>query len=394
MKLSFSCLLCLGAQASVLACGGPAPGGAPLALPSSAEPVTVSPVASPAPSATAPVVAKGPEDNAAVLAPLPGAACVVAGSAVRLPGAGIPLTAGGSIFFTAYAADRMEARLDAARGTVTVSTATYELTGEVATGDVGVAPKGGALVAGYIRVHNARIRALIGDRAELATSLPRGVDPVAPPRVELPCSALSFGRAISDPTFATAIQLRVGASVPFSLTPGGSAVATVKIDRPQSTPIPGHPGLATSPALDNVFETGRKGANVQVAIQGVGTTVEGWIPASAVVRSPQSGALFDVVGALDGASTAKSFVCPTEVPIYVRVDEAITKVGSYKAKARIVTGPTDRDTRAGEVPVALGEAGFGGLGFLGGFGTGPRPRFTTPYVRASAVEGCAKTQAR
>ncbi len=368
---------------------------APLALPSSPEPVAVAPVtsASAAPSSTAPVVAKGPEDNATVLVPLPGAACVVAGSAVRLPGAGIPLAAGGSIFFTAFTAERMEARLDAARGTVTVSTATYEVTGEVATGDVGVAPKGGALVAGYIRVHNARIRALIGDRAELATSLPRGVDPVAPPRVELPCSALDFAQPSADPPLTKAIHLRTGASVPLALTPGGSAVATVKTDRPQSSPIPGYPGLLTSPAPENTFETGRKGSSVLVVIRGADTTVEGWIPVSALLPNPQSGSLYGVGGVLKGGPTAKSFSCPTEVPIYVRVDEAITKVGAYKANARIVTGAADRDTRAGEVPVALGEAGFGGLGFLGGFGTGPRPRFATPYVRASAVEGCAKTDA-
>lgn len=339
------------------------------------------------------MVAKGPEDNATVLVPLPGAACVVAGSAVRLPGAGIPLAAGGSIFFTAYTAERMEARLDAARGTVTVSTATYEVTGEVATGDVGVAPKGGALVAGYIRVHNARIRALIGDRAELATSLPRGVDPVAPPRVELPCSALDFAQPSADPPLTKAIHLRTGASVPLALTPGGSAVATVKTDRPQSSPIPGYPGLLTSPAPENTFETGRKGSSVLVVIRGADTSVEGWIPVSALVPNPQSGSLYGVVGVLKGGPTAKSFSCPTEVPIYVRVDEAITKVGAYKANARIVTGAADRDIRAGEVPVALGEVGFGGLGFLGGFGTGPRPRFATPYVRASAVEGCAKTDA-
>jgi hypothetical protein len=74
--------------------------------------------------------------------------------------------------------------------------------------------------------------------------------------------------------------------------------------------------------------------------------------------------------------------------------KAIFKVGAYKANARIVTGVADRDARAGEVPVALADAGFGGLGFFGGFGTGPRPRFATPYVRASAVEGCAKGETR
>lgn len=385
----------VGAAVTVIACGGPAPVAAPLALPSSPEPVTVGPVtsASAAPASTAPVVAKGPEDDATVLVPRPGAACVVAGASVSVPGAGIPLTAGGSIFFTAYEAERMEARLDAARGTVSVSTASYDLTGEVATSDVPVAPKGGALVAGYIRIHNARIRALAGDHADLAAALPRGVDPVAPPRMDVACSALSFGRTISDPTFATAVRLRAGASIPLALTPAGAAVATVKIDRPQSTPIPGHPGMVTSPAIENVFETGRRGANVLVTIRGADATVEGWIPASALVPKPQSGALFGVLGALNGASTVKSVVCPTAVPIYVRVDDAITKVGAYKAKARIVMGTADRDTRSGEMPVTLGEAGFGGLGFLGGFGTSPRPRFTTPYVRASAVEGCAKGEA-
>ncbi len=393
MNLSIARWVGMGVAASPFACGGPAPVAAPLALPSSPEPVTVAPIAkddAAAPSASASAVAKGPEDSAAVLVPLSGAACAVADSAVRLPGAGIPLAAGGSIFFTAYEAERMEARLDGARGTVSVSTATYDLTGEVVTGDVPVAPKGGALVAGYIRIHNARIRALTGDHADLAAALPRGVDPVAPPRVEVVCSSLSFGRAISDPTFATAVHLRVGASVPLALTPGGATVATVKIDRPQSTPIPGHPGMVTSPALENVFETGRKGANVFVTIRGAEATVEGWIPASALVPKPQSGALFGVLGAISGESAVKSVACPTAVPIYVRVDEAITKVGAYKAKARIVMGTADRDTRAGEVPVALGDSGFGGLGFLGAFGTGPRPRFATPYVRASAVEGCAK----
>ncbi len=379
----------LGAAVSVLACGGPAPVAAPLALPSSPEPVTVT-SASAAPSSSAPVVAKGPEDNAAVLVPLAGAACVVAGSAVRLPGAAISLTAGGSIFFTVYAADRMEARLNAARGTVTVSTATFELTGEVATGDVSVAPKGGALVAGYVRIHSARIRGLTGDRADLAAALPRGVDPVAQPRVEISCAALGFAREASEPPFAKAIHLRAGASVPLALAPGGVAVATVKVDRPRSTPIPGHPGLATSPALENVFEVGRKGANVLVNIRGADATVEGWIPASALVPNPQSGSLFAMLGAFNGASTARSFACPTEVPIYVRVDDAIIKVGVYKPRARIVTASADRAARAAELPVALGEAGFGGLELVAGFATDPRPRYATPYVLASAVESCAR----
>lgn len=366
------------------ACGGAAeaPPRAPTSLPAVAATPPPAKAEAPAPS---PRRASLPEH----LAPLAESACVVEGRSVAF-GDSVELRAGGQVFARVESGERMEARLSGDRGTLTVTTARFEVTGEVTARAVPVVPKRAPLsLDGFVKVYSARVSRVAGDHADLEVALPTVVKPTKPLAVALPCAELEVGRRAA-PDDGKEVGLVRGVSSPLRLTAGGAEVAQVVVAERESKKLRGGLSMLEPMPAYRARELERRGGEVRLRVAEGGVSVEGWVSPS-VVGKPPSGML--MLGSGRGEASARS-TCAHEVPLFVRAGERAFQVGRFLPAAAILHAPAEAGARSSEVAVELSEdppAGALFRGLAGGEVKGP-PR-PVLFVHALDLEGCeAKTR--
>lgn len=363
------------------ACGGAteAPPRAPTSLPAVAA---TPPPAKAEARAPSPRRASLPEH----LAPLAESACVVEGRGVAL-GEAVELRAGGQVFARVESGERMEARLAGDRGTLTVATARFEVTGEVTTRVVPVVPKRAPLsLDGFVKVYSARVSRVAGDHADLEVALPAVVKPTKPVAAALPCAELEVGRR-DAPDDGKEVGLTRGASSPLRLTAGGAEVAQLVVAERDSRKLRGGLSMLEPMPAYRARELERRGAEVRLRVAEGGVSVEGWVSPSVVGK--QAG----ILGILSGSARREPQLrstCAHEVPLFVRAGERTFQVGRFLPAAAILHAPAEGGARSSEVAVALSEdppAGALFRGLAGGAVKGP-PR-PVLFVHARDLEGCA-----
>ncbi len=327
----------------------------------------------------------------------------------------------GVVFASFRGAESAELRIDKEGKTATMSIGTreLELVGDVDPKLSRVSPREDALFGGFVHIEEAGwARVADGQPASamLSVKLPRIIEPVRPLDVVLPCEKLALGarpRRAGARDRARRIMFADGVDAPLRTAPGGEIVAKIHIPKAAKPPPPsksppkkgqkaGSPSpsiLAAIGALSSetmflsVFELAREKNEAHIQIVEETTTVEGWVPVSAIQERPDLGG-GGGFGVGRGHGRAKTVRCARPVPIYLSQGADVVLAGHYKANATIVLAPPTEGDRLDRRAVLLPREVGWGLGFgRGGAlpenvdkGAGAVLSFVTP----DTIDGCAE----
>ncbi len=210
------------------------------------------------------------------------------------------------------------------------------LEGDLALEDLPLRPRQLALHDQWLEVVEAKGRAAIGGSLRLDVELPSGFEPSST-SIDLPCDRLTFAVA-KRPERSHDLMLRRGHTTTLYLRPGTQPIA--KWTAPKYDPdVPSEDVAAT--------ELERAGNYIKVRILGTNDVVA-WVAAAAM--EPVSEDLYGGLLGSEGGGLVRSIECPHRVPIYVRADGQVTRVGTTKPDANFLTGAS----RAGELEIQLG----------------------------------------
>lgn len=292
-----------------------------------------------------------------------------------------------------------ELRASASAMTLTVATDDVIVTGEAKRETLDVRPRKNELVEGWLAVRRATPKAIAGDAMSLQVSLPSIVK-AAEPSITVPCSELSFAIAKDADPSGKVVHLKEGLQAPLRAAPGGPVVARIETPakpKPKPKQRAATPGAAAELAgLDLLLaseqyhrlmaeELARQGKAVQLRIDGGASFVEGWVDATALGPAKTDGLAMSLLAKLGPTKPAgPALRCPHEVAIYLRDGEGATKVGAFRARGAIrQVGPVNPNAKD-EVPVHVGMQRSLIVAPVDGRDDGLQP-----FVRSSALEGCA-----
>jgi hypothetical protein len=345
-------------------------------------------VAAPAPAPPPAPPPRPPREPS--LEPVADATCIVHGTGVRST---LPLYWHGKHF--ASVAGDVDLRATADAATLTVSNDEVVLTGEPRLDALVVYPRTRTVVDGWLVVLAAPLTAVSGASAILSPTLPRRITTPRAPTATVPCADLTFREppaADAKPAAGKPLWLAPGTKTALRVEPKGAPVATIA-GRPAGRPNKGS-GAAIEAQLaadtPDAFELARRDGAVQIRVADSGALAEGWIDAAAVgKRPPASGMAFGILGALGsgGLSDGASVVCPHDTPLWVRDEGRAVQVGHVRANATIRVRVLAEDGGPEDVPVTLNESSFFAYG-----GLGVKDASLDPFVRRSALIGCARTK--
>lgn len=324
-------------------------------------PIDTSPSTPPAP------LPPPPEDPP--LAPLADATCIVKDDAAGRIFGVAELRVGGRSFAYVDAFDKGElrARAGAVDGTLSVTTGGVELVGEVIVPQIPLVPKKEELRDGWLGVHYAMPSGIDDKGLHLQVGLPWYVKTSASPSFVVACNDVRLAYAPQKAP-EKAIFLRAGAKSALTKTPGGAKVGELLLEKKD----------AVYPA----FELGRSGKSVHVLIDDGGSSgyALGWIDASAIgpAPPPQEGLGRPTIGGTSGAGGSGGIRCTADVPILVRSETGIVRVGAVKAGTPITKLDPETET---EVPIDVGVR-------VDAFGSTWKPEIQ-PFVRKASLAGCS-----
>jgi hypothetical protein len=324
-------------------------------------PIDTSPSSAPAPLP--------PPPEAPPLAPLADATCIVKDDAAgRIFGVAELRVSGRSFAYVdTFDKGELRARAGSADGTLSVTTGGVELVGEVVVPQIPLVPKKEDLRDGWLGVHYAMPSGIDDKGLHLQVSLPWYVKTSASPSFVVACTDVRLAyapqRAPDKP-----IYLRPGAKSALTKTPGGAKIGDLSLEKKD----------AVYPA----FELKRSGKSVQVLLDDGGSSgyAFGWIDASAIGTAPppQEGLGRPTIGGTSGAGGSGGIRCAADVPILVRSDGGILRVGVVKAGTPIAKLDPETET---EVPIDIGVR-------VDAFGSTRKPEIQ-PFVRKASLAGCS-----
>ncbi len=220
-----------------------------------------------------------------------------------------------------------------------VETELLELEGDLALDALPVRPKRPLLHDGWLELTDAKGRAAIAGTLRLELELPVGFQPSSR-SVDLPCESLTFA-ARTDPYDANEVGdvwLPPGTATTLYRTPGSGRITTWTAPE-RGTDDPSEITAAT--------ELQRTGNFVKIRIHGPNAVIA-WVAAAAIAVPSDN-----VYGGLLGSETgemASALECPDRVPIYIRVDGRVVRVGTTKPDASLF----GVRIRTGDVELQLG----------------------------------------
>jgi hypothetical protein len=239
-----------------------------------------------------------------------------------------------------------------------VETEQLELDGDLALDELPLRPKQVALRDGWLEVTRAIGRAAYDGSLRLEVDLPTGLLPRWT-SIDVPCDQLTAARPPEPPTLAGAreIELPAGTSTRLFRAPGASPIGSwTSPKRSPDDDVP-HERLTA-----RVIE--RRGGYLRVRIQDRNAVIA-WLAAS-TVRDLEDADVYGGLLGTESGETGNEVRCPTAVPIYVRADDRVVRVGRLKADATVLAKRVHR----GDIELALGQT------------------TATPFLQRKDLAGC------
>jgi hypothetical protein len=252
-------------------------------------------------------------------APAPDARCEIRDSDVTIDGSATLSVEGKTFAQQAGPFARFDVMIRGAIARVKLEDDVFALEGELALAELAARPREIELRDRWVEIRHAIAREAAGDSVQLEVELPRGLEP-AEVVFAVPCRGATLAQAPEPPEGETTDLVEVPIGTQLRATIDGPAIARIT-----GAPDPDDPSHALQSLDATVLE--RRGSMTRLKFDGTNPVVA-WA-SSLALRAPVGRGLGGFGFGRTGRSKPSSS-CRRDVPIYVRIEERLIRVGRVK----------------------------------------------------------------